>query len=417
MVPKILLTATVPWPSIARLAGGFAEAGCMVDALSPRWAPLTASRYVTKNYPYRPLSPLASLHAAVDSSQPGLIVPCDDRAVSQLLQLYDAANRAEPRLAALIRRSLGNPENYSRLASRSGFIATARKLGISAPETFPLASERDLDDRLSSFGLPAVLKADGSWGGDGIAIVRNHEEAVTNFRRLSSLSSRWRNLARAVRRRDMNYLFVALTPQTQAVSIQRFVPGTQATTCFAAWEGKVVAAFHMDVLVAQDTTGPANVIKRVDNPEMDEAARRIAQRFSLSGLHGLDYIRDAGGKAHLLEINPRSAQASYLPFGPTRDLPAALAASLARTEIAARPALEADTVAFFPREWQRDPASPYLVSAFHDVPWDDPAVLRACLGFPVDKGTSHPLPPGLSPKMERTKPSAQAGFAPARHIS
>ncbi len=417
MAPKILLTATVPWPSIARLAGGFAEAGCMVDALSPRWAPLTASRYVARNYPYRPLSPLASLHAAVDASQPDLIVPCDDRAVSQWLQLYDAANRAEPGLAALIRRSLGNPENYSRLTSRCGFITAARKLGIVVPDTFRITNERDLDDRLSAFGLPAVLKADNSWGGDGVAIVRNHEEAVTNFRRLSSLSSRWRNLARALRRSDANYLFAALTPQTQSVSIQRFVPGMQATSVFATWEGKVVAAFHMDVLVAQDTTGPANVIRRIDNPEMDDAAKRIAQRYSLSGFHGLDYIRDFDGKAHLLEINPRAAQASYLPFGPTRDLPAALAACVARAEIACRPALEADTVVFFPREWQRDPVSPYLVSAFHDVPWDDPAVLRACLGFPADKGASHPLPPGLGPKMERTKPSAQAGFAPVRHTS
>jgi hypothetical protein len=38
-----------------------------------------------------------------------------------------------------------------------------------------------------------------------------------------------------------------------------------------------------------------------------------------------------------------------------------------------------DTVAIFPREWQRDPASPWLQLAHHDVPWDDPAVLLASL--------------------------------------
>jgi hypothetical protein len=26
----------------------------------------------------------------------------------------------------------------------------------------------------------------------------------------------------------------------------------------------------------------------------------------------------------------------------------------------------------FPQEWKRDPDSPYLVSAFHDVPFDEP---------------------------------------------
>jgi hypothetical protein len=36
-------------------------------------------------------------------------------------------------------------------------------------------------------------------------------------------------------------------------------------------------------------------------------------------------------------------------------------------------------VAFFPAEWQRDMASPYLTSGFHNVPWDDPAILRYCI--------------------------------------
>jgi hypothetical protein len=36
-----------------------------------------------------------------------------------------------------------------------------------------------------------------------------------------------------------------------------------------------------------------------------------------------------------------------------------------------------DVVALFPQEWMRDPASPYLTNAFHDVPWDDPALIRA----------------------------------------
>lgn len=417
MAPKILLFASVRWPSIARLAGGFAEAGCTVDALSPHGAPIAVSRYVARNYLYRPLSPFASLRYAIGASQHDLIVPCDDRAVAYLLELYDAANRAEPTVASLIRRSLGNPENYARLASRCGFITAARKLGITAPETFPIAFESQLDQRLAVCGLPAVLKADGSWGGDGVAIVRDHEEAKAGFRRLTSLSSRWRNFARAVRRKDANFLFAALAPKPRAISVQRFVPGTQATTAFAAWQGKVVAAFHMDVLVAEDTTGPASVVKRVDSPEMDEAARHIAQRYCLSGLHGLDFIRDSGGKVHLIEINTRAPQASYLPFGPARDLTAALAASAGQMEIATRPAIAADTVAFFPREWQRDPASPYLVTGYHDVPWDDPAVLRACLGFPVQKGKGSLPPDVMVTELTGTNPKAGPGFAPARHTS
>ena len=39
---------------------------------------------------------------------------------------------------------------------------------------------------------------------------------------------------------------------------------------------------------------------------------------------------------------------------------------------------ESDVVAFFPSEWQRDPSSPFLASGHHNVPWDDPRVLKHC---------------------------------------
>ena len=38
---------------------------------------------------------------------------------------------------------------------------------------------------------------------------------------------------------------------------------------------------------------------------------------------------------------------------------------------------EHEYVALFPQEWQRDPSSKFLATAFHDVPWEDPAVLAA----------------------------------------
>ncbi|MGC2065825.1 MAG: hypothetical protein WA641_06270, partial [Candidatus Acidiferrales bacterium] len=38
-----------------------------------------------------------------------------------------------------------------------------------------------------------------------------------------------------------------------------------------------------------------------------------------------------------------------------------------------------DTIALFPQEWIRDPASTFLQSAYHDVPWDKPDLIRACV--------------------------------------
>jgi hypothetical protein len=108
---------------------------------------------------------------------------------------------------------------------------------------------------------------------------------------------------------------------------------------------------------------------------MDEAARRIAARFGLSGLHGLDFVRDTNGAPWLIESNPRATPTSHLALG--TDLVASLAARLGAA-VAPRPAAtQRDLVALFPQEWARNADSRHLHGAHNDVPWDDPALVRA----------------------------------------
>ncbi|MGD0304911.1 MAG: hypothetical protein ABSC71_08795, partial [Candidatus Acidiferrales bacterium] len=84
--------------------------------------------------------------------------------------------------------------------------------------------------------------------------------------------------------------------------------------------------------------------------------------------------------AYLIEINPRSTQVGHLALGPGRDIPAALyAATTGREPQSSDPITENRTIALFPQEWIRDSASPYLRSAFHDVPWEEPELIRACI--------------------------------------
>jgi hypothetical protein len=384
MSPRLLLYTTMGWPTAARYAGGFAQARCEVLALAPPNSPVALSRYTRTTYPYSALTPMVSLKRAIAEGAPDLIVACDDRAVAHLLDLGDEASTGGDRaVAALICRSLGSPENYPRLISRAGSMAALAAGGIDVPETVSVEDESALHAALTRIGLPAVLKSDGSWGGDGVAIVKTHAEALSAWRRLSRDPSRLRSLVRAARRRDPHFLRKAIWPREYAVCLQRFIPGYAAASAFAAWQGKVVAAFHYDVVSADQSIGPPNVIRRVECAEMDRAAEIVARTFSLSGLHGIDYIRDAQGKPYVLEVNPRATQGGTLPFGPGRDLPAALTAALTGTSVPLRPALRTDLVTFFPREWKRDPDSPYLGEGHHDVPWDDPDVLRAMLGMRV----------------------------------
>lgn len=388
MTNRILLYATMNWPSAARYAAGFVAAGSEVHAACPDNALVRVSRYVTKTHAYRPLMPLRSLRRAIVASTPDLIVACDDRAVSHLVRLHAAEMKRSgvpSSVARIIVRSLGRPENYARVISRYGSLQEMQDRGVRVPDTLPITSETDIDHGLSALGLPVVIKSDGSWGGEGVVVAYTREEAHAAWRKLAHAPSRVRSLARALRRKDTHFLLAALKPEASPVCMQRFVPGRPAASAFAAHNGKIVALFHYDVLVADATIGPPNVIRRIDDAEMDKAARIVAERFELSGLHGLDFIRDEEGKVHLIEINPRATQGGTLPFGAGRDLPAALAQTLTDQTVGRRSAIGNDIVAFFPREMRRDPASPYLHEGYHDVPRDDPAVLRAMVS--ADRST------------------------------
>jgi carbamoylphosphate synthase large subunit len=377
MACKVLISTTVRWTSTARHAAGFALSGAAVDVIAPDGAPATQSRYVHQSHVYRPIFARQSLRKAIQQSAPDLIVACDDRAVENMLSLYGNEPAASP-IRTVIAKSLGAPENYNEILSRNGSLAISRALGISTPQTLPVANEQDLEESLRIIGLPAVLKVDGSWGGDGVQVVRTIAEAQAAFWKLSTPASRLRCLVRAARRRDAHWLKGALMPVRRAVSIQKFVEGVPAASAFAAWNGEIVGLLCYDVLVADGMTGPPSVVRRVACAEMEDASRKIARRFGLSGLFGLDFIRDEVGQVQLIEINPRATQGGTLPFGPGRDLAAALTACVT-PDARLRPAIDNDTVVFFPREWLRQSKSPWLAQGYHDVPWDDPAILRACL--------------------------------------
>ncbi|HEX3429675.1 MAG TPA: hypothetical protein VHT03_02220 [Rhizomicrobium sp.] len=379
MSARVLLLSSVGWPSVARLAAGFAHVSCTVDALAPAGAAIIASRYLSGWHRYNPLAPRASLKNAIAVSRPDLLVCCDDRALASLLSFYEMEDGTGS-IGELVRRSLGNPGAIPRLICRNGFIAEASDEGIRVPETLAISERRELDEAIAALGFPLVLKSDGSWGGEGVVIAGNAREAEAGYQRLSRAPSLLRGIARATKRRDVHFAREAMTRKTRRVSAQKFVAGTQAATAFAAWRGDVVGAICYDVLVADGAIGPPNVIRRVDCPQLESATLKIARRFGLSGIHGLDFIRAADGAAHLIEINPRATQGSTLAFGPGRDLPAALASCLV-PNAGMRPAVPNDIVAIFPREWRRDPLSRFLASGYHDVPWDDPGVLLASLGL------------------------------------
>ncbi|MDP3824818.1 MAG: ATP-grasp domain-containing protein [Burkholderiales bacterium] len=385
--PAILLTATLRWPIAARLAIAFAGMGCPVEAVCPRQHPVARTRALRTTYPYSAVSPLVSLRAAIASAAPDLIIPCDDNAAVHLNQLYLSTTGDDPASNALkvvLARSLGTPAACALATARGDFMALAADEGVRIPPTCIAKTQEELAAWMARHRLPCVIKIDSTWGGQGVAIVRSHEEARSAFVLMSSRPSLRHALARLLLDRDLSPLLNVLKGSQRTVTLQEFIVGTPANRAVACWQGQVLAGNSVEAIQTQHATGPATVVRVIENAEMNETAQKLVRRLGLSGLWGIDFVLEAGtGAAYMIELNPRATPISHLALGDGHSLPAAL---IARFTGALPPVpastIEDDVIALFPGEWRRDPASPHLSCAHHDIPWDEPGLVQDCIARP-----------------------------------
>lgn len=383
MKPTVLVAATSHWFPTARLAMALGEAGCVVEAVCPPRHPLGATRVVRRVHTYRGLAPLMSLARAIRAASPDLIIPGDDLATRHLHHLYRrelARGQAGFQTCALIERSFGAPQSFPVVYERASFMRAAEEEGIRVPKSAPIANLDELRRWTSQMGFPVVLKADGTSGGDGVRVARTQQEAERAFRALQAPPLLARAAKRALINRDKTLVWPSILRRRSAVSAQTFIEGHEATSMVACWKGTVLAGLHFEVINKRYAAGPATVMRLVNNSEMAVAVQTMVRRLNLSGLHGFDFMLEAHtGAAYLIEINPRTTQVGHLAFGPGRDLAAALAAVLTGTTVQPRQKLANETVALFPGEWIRDPASEFVRSGYHDVPWGEPELLAACI--------------------------------------
>jgi len=382
--PILLVATTANWFPTARLVMAVANAGFRVEAVCPSGHPLDKTGAAQRIHSYQHLRPVASFARAIGAARPDIVIPGDDLASRHLHRLYQSEQGrggTGTAVCRLIERSLGSAESFPALFARAAFLQIAREQGIRAPRTEVIHGPDDLRKWAAGTGFPVVLKADGTSGGDGVKIVHSQEEAERAFRTLASPPLLARALKRTLLDGDSALLRPSLLRLRSVVNAQEFAPGSEATSAIACWNGELLASLHFEVIRKAASTGHATVLRIIESEEMSVAAERMARRLRLSGLHGLDFMREAEtGKAHLIEINPRSTQVGHLTLGPGRDLPAALYAAASGEALQTAPKITGhDTVALFPQEWIRDAASPFLRSAYHDVPWEAPELVRTCV--------------------------------------
>ncbi|MGH9326866.1 MAG: hypothetical protein ACRD2B_09320 [Terriglobia bacterium] len=380
MQPNVMIVATRHWISAARLAIALSKAGFAVDVVCPSRHPIRKTTAARRMFEYRGLKGVESVRRALLSSRPDIAIAADDLAVLHLYDLY-CERKGNKAILALIERSLGSPAEIPLIYSRARMLQTAREEGVQAPESELVVTVDDLTRWGAQKGFPAVLKSDRSFGGSGVRVVHTIQTAQRAFRELAAPPPLARAVKRALLDRDATQVWPSLLRRRPAVSVQGYVPGREATSTVACWRGAVLASLHFDVLRTAYPRGPATVIRAVNDDVMAAACAKIAARLRLSGIHGFDFIREAGsGTPYLIEMNPRATQTAHLALGPGHDLAVALHAAITgELPKTSQRVTDHDTIALFPHEWFRDPGSTFLQSAYHDVPWKEHRLVKAGL--------------------------------------
>ena len=385
--PKALIITTVHWPATTRLGlalieSGFAVAAVAVPDHGLRRLPGLDASFVCRSH----FRLAATVRHAIETWSPDIVIPGDDPSLQALHELHSRAKAGQghrpARMMDLIETSLGDPAHFSLVAKRSAFTALAKADGIRIPVTETPTDVADLRARLAGATFPKVLKVDGTWGGLGVRIVHNVDEAERAFVDLASLP-KWSRIAkRIVQGLDFAPLQVRLTGEAPTVTLQEFIHGRPANCAVLCWKGHVLAELSVEVLQTGVETGPSTVVRVVDNQEMKDVATHVVRRLNLSGFCGFDFMRDDAGFMHLLELNARTTQICHLALSEQTDMLGALYAQLTGTARRRLASAKHDVIAFFPQEYWRDPASSYLSSAYHDVPWQAPQVIAAYLQPP-----------------------------------
>ena len=372
--PRVLIVATGRWVSTARLAMALRECGCAVEFLGAKEHPARSAAVFERTYQYDPLWPLAELRVALELSAPAVVIPVDELALMHLQELED-----EPGVKDLLCRSLGGERVIAAAESRMALLRLASEVEVAAPETIEIEAASDVDAAVARFGLPLVLKGDATSGGRGVRLVRSVREARREWGLLHHPPSLARVIKRGTTAGDWTHLRCWVRRKRSGVTAQRFIPGGKERTGMAVCvRGNLLASACLEVVESWCERGPSSVVRVVEDVSITHAMRRVAAKLGVTGFCGFDFMVDGrSGENLLIEMNPRPTQLVHLSLGPGRDLVAAYARGVLGLKVQDREGSSGECIALFPLALERGRVP---AEAFHDVPWECPALVRHALG-------------------------------------
>ena len=313
------------------------------------------------------------LEALVADWRPDAIVPIDDLS-AQLLRDLAKAKRTSVELRKLLHTSLGDPDHYRTVCSRSRLIELAATLGIRTPGQRSVTNLQAAEAAAMELGYPVLLKREQTCGGRGVTLVEDDVALSRAFR----TADRRAKAKRGARR------FVGLaTSDDPPLTLQAHVPGMLALRTVACREGRVLdgitfAAERLDPPV----TGSSTVIRSIDDPEIDAAVHLLVATLGCSGFVSFDFLTSSNGPSTLIELNARTVGSGHLGVRFGHDIYGRWLSQFPgrSASIPDPPPLDSvRPIALFPKEMQRDASTCLSPEAahFHDVPWDEPRVVAA----------------------------------------
>ncbi|MEV0369163.1 ATP-grasp domain-containing protein [Streptomyces sp. NPDC050636] len=253
--------------------------------------PVGRSRYLHRAHelPAGPLTdaPLLALLREISEriGRPAVLIPMDDRGA------IAAARLAGPLLGRFLlpAQPAGLPE---RVADKAELAQLCRELELPHPATAIPGSAQQAADAAAGLGLPVVAKWSRPWLLTGLAdtglrsttLVRTRDDA----RRLYELTER----------------------AGSALLLQRQLPGAPDTDwffhgCFTRGGSCLIGGSGRKERAWPPRTGLTAVGRWLPNPEVERSALRLARHLGYRGILDLDFRRDAHGRYHLLDFNPR----------------------------------------------------------------------------------------------------------------
>lgn len=216
--------------------------------------------------------------------RPAVLIPMDDLGAI-------AAARLSGRLSGRFLLPAQPPELPLRVADKAELAALCRELDVPHPPTVIPHSTADVDAAVRELGLPVIAKWSRPWllpQGGGLrstTVVGSAEEARALYARAGEAGS--------------------------PLLLQRRVPGGPGTdwffhgcyadgaACLAGGAGRKERSWPVGA-------GLTAVGRWLPNPDLEEAAHRLAKHLDYRGILDLDFRYDTGsGTYQLLDFNPR----------------------------------------------------------------------------------------------------------------